>query len=121
MTIENALKLNKLIDLFETIEDPMYNDLTVAQVRIFLEVASEDGILMQGLIKKTGKPQGSISRNVRKMSVRISKDNDGNFIDTGIGILETRHDQYAVRNFSVHLTAKGKKFLDVLIKSLETD
>lgn len=80
------------------------DELVGTQLMIFLAVAQKEGMEMQELSAYVEKPQGSLSRNIKKLS--IYKDNNGN--KAGHDLLDVRPSYNNRRALAVHLSQKGR-------------
>lgn len=63
--------------------------------------------------------QSSVSRNMKRLGVRLRKDVKGSWLDAGWGLVETRPDPYETRKLSSRLTKKGLELRAGLVEVLK--
>lgn len=89
-------------------------DLVGTQLMIYLAICNNEGINMKDLAEYLEMPQGSLSRNVKKLSVyRNSKGNK-----VGFDLIEAKPDYENRRTLALYLTEKGRELRADLEKTL---
>lgn len=105
MTNTQKEGIQKLEEALEIIYGYTKEELLGTQLAVFLAVARKEGQEMSELTRYVGRPQGSVSRTVKKMS--IYKDSKGN--RAGYELLEVRPSYENRRALAVYLSDKGRK------------
>ena len=106
MEYENIFKINKIV---KYIRENVTNDLALPQLAIYLTVCRDEGITMPELRERLGMPQGSLSRNIK----RLSKYYEGEKIQ-GYDLLTTIPDIHERKKLAVYLTDQGKALREEL-------
>jgi len=84
-------------------------DIPVQQLEMFLLIAEQEGQIAQvDLASICDMPQGTVSRNVARLSNRTTVDTDGQVRPIGHGLIDSRPDGTGRRE-SLWLTPKGRK------------
>lgn len=109
--------IDKLKETLDIIYDYTKEELIGTQLTIFLAVARKEGQEMQELCDTVGKPQGSLSRNIKKLS--IYKNRKGN--KAGFDLLEVKPSFENRRALAVYLSDKGRKLRAEINKCLGDD
>lgn len=81
------------------------HDLVGTQLMTYLAVCTHEGINMQDLADYLDAPQGSLSRNVKKLG--IYKDKNGE--RAGYGLFDVRPDYENRRTLAIYLSDKGRE------------
>ena len=84
-----------------------------------LAIAEEDGITQPKIADKLGWPQGTVSRNVKKLSVYLVESETGAKRKAGYELVEQRPDTFDRKANAVYLTPKGKKVLKEISDIIE--
>jgi len=95
-------------------------DLPVQQLEMFLQIAEEEGISQVDLVDRIGMLQGTVSRNVQRLSHKLVENTKGEFKNIGYGLIESRLTGEGRRE-SLHLTPKGRAVYNDLTKILSGD
>jgi len=111
-TTENGI--TKLQEALDIIYDFTKEELIGTQLTIFLAVAEREGQEMQELAQTVDKPQGSLSRNIKKLS--IYKDSKGN--RAGFDLLDVKPSFENRRALAVYLSDRGRKLRAKINKCL---
>ena len=98
-----------------SILEKIFAELPLQQIKLFLTVAKHEGATMPELQKILDTPQGTLSRNVKALSVYL-KPADSTVPGSlrtkgGYELLESRPDSENRKALAVYLTPKGKKIL----------
>lgn len=97
------LKVNQFNHTVQFIRKAVASDLTLSQLAIYLMVCSDEGITMPELAQELDMPQGSLSRNVKRL---CSYEEGGTM--QGYDLLTTTPDRRDRKRLAVYLTEKGK-------------
>ena len=97
----------------------IHKDIAMPQLTILLLVAENEGITQTELAEIMGIPQGTVSRNVLKLSEKFVQNAKGDWRQAGYDLVETRPDIDETRRLAVYLTRKGKDVIKALKKALE--
>ena len=110
-------KLLKVVKYFKGVLNNTQPPLQ--HLEMFLVVAAEDGLTQIQLQDRLNAPQGTTSRNVTKLSVRLAADpgNPGRKVLAGPDLLETRPAREA-KQTGVFLSKHGKEVLAEINKIL---
>lgn len=95
--------VNKFRRVIEFIREYISGDLALPQLAVYLTVCSEEGITMPELAEVLNMPQGSVSRNVK----RLCKYEEGGRLQ-GYDLLTTAPDIRDRKRLAVYLTEQGK-------------
>lgn len=106
MEQENIFKINRIVAY---IREQVSNDLALPQLAIYLTVCHDEGVTMPELCEKLGMPQGSLSRNVK----RLSRYYEGSKLQ-GYDLLSTSPDLHDRKRLAVYLTDQGKRLREEL-------
>jgi DNA-binding MarR family transcriptional regulator len=68
---------------------------------------------------RVGLSQSSVSRNLKRLGVRLRQDVKGAWVDAGMGLVDTRPDLYETRKLASTLTKKGVKLMHDLQGALK--
>jgi DNA-binding MarR family transcriptional regulator len=115
------MDINHFRNVINFIRKEIYMDFPLPQLEVFLLVIENDGISQSDISKRLDMPQGTVSRNVAKLSSKVIKKDDGSYEKVGYGLLENRPDQIESRSYNVFLTDKGKQFVKDLKFVLKED
>jgi DNA-binding MarR family transcriptional regulator len=98
----------------------IFAELRLQQLDLLLLVAERhgNGISHTEISKVMGMPQGTVSRNVQKLSLKKVRRSDGEIEPYGYGLVENRIDPFESRQYLVFLTEKGKNLIARLEKIL---
>jgi len=91
----------------------IFAELPLQQLYMILLTAQNDGLAQQDFQQLLGVPGGTVSRNLAKLGTKIVEDPNGGVKDVGYGLIELRSDDDPKKN-TVHLTKKGKRFMEQL-------
>ena len=97
------LEINNFRSIVQFIRESVASDLSLSQLAIYLTVCSDEGITMPELAQGLNIPQGSLSRNIKRLS---RYDEDG--IVKGHDLLITTPDTRDRKRLAVYLTERGK-------------
>lgn len=122
MTKENKELLTalSLLDAFHKID----REIPIQQQLLFLQIAANEGITMPEVAKLvkdpekgTPMPQGTISRNVKALSVYLKNDpkSPDKRVRAGYALIDARPDMSNRKSLALYLTPKGKQ----LVKQIE--
>lgn len=100
---------NTLYDILEMFRKDVYRELPIQQLSLYLLVVRNEGITMKDISDELSIHQASVSRNVKELSNYALTGADGERIDKGHGLLFTAPNEYNRREYSVFLTAKGRR------------
>lgn len=102
-------RTNKLRGLIRVLREDAGDGLEVQQVACLIEVMADhpDPITHSEIEGRVGLAQSSVSRNMKRLSVRMRQDTNGKWIDAGLGLVDVRPDAYETRKLSASLTKKG--------------
>lgn len=112
-----AIQSDSIDVLFRSVEyirREIHPDMAMNQLRIFLYVADNEGITMPDLSERLGMPQGSLSRNIKK----LSRFNEKGKMQ-GYDLVYREPDLDERRRFAVYLTKRGKEVWDALAAIVE--
>jgi len=111
--------MNEGIDKFENVINIIFKftkeELLGTQLLTLLAVMKNEGATMRELVEYVGRPQGSISRTIKKLS--IYKDSDGK--KAGYDLCYSKPSYENRRALSVHLTERGKELRDLINNSID--
>lgn len=94
-------------------------ELPVQMLATFFNIAATEGVTMLELSKEMNVEQSTVSRNVKDMDVYLVPGANNINIQMGCGLVFRAPNEFNRREFSVFLTAKGKKLLKEINKILE--
>ena len=98
--------------LVELTRSEIFAELPIQQLGIIVKVALNPGITHSELAEELVMPQGTVSRNVKRLSTSIGEDDDGNVVKIGLDILQNKpDDRIDSRRAAVWLTKRGKAFV----------
>ena len=97
----------------------VHKDIAMPQLTILLLVAENEGISSPEISEWLDMPQGTVSRNVIKLSHKLVQNAKGEWRQVGYDLVETRPDIHETRRHSVYLTKKGKQVIKALKKAIE--
>lgn len=106
--------IEKLQEASRIIYSYTKRDLVGTQLVIYLSVCNHEGINMTDLAAELDMPQGSLSRNVKKLSQYKNK--HGN--RAGFDLIEAKPDFDNRRTLALYLTDKGRELRAKLEKCL---
>jgi DNA-binding MarR family transcriptional regulator len=92
----------------------VFTELPAQHITIFLAVVEADGITQFDLSQNLKMPQGSLSRNLKRLSSYYEMDSTGKNVLQGLGLLENRSDLYDRKRLAIWLTPKGRKVMEGL-------
>jgi len=101
------------------ISDVIHKDIAMPQLTIFLLVAENEGITQPELGEIMKIPQGTVSRNILKLSSKLVQNAKGEWRQAGYDLVVTRPDIDESRRNVVYLTRKGKDVIKALKKALQ--
>jgi DNA-binding MarR family transcriptional regulator len=104
------------IDLFRT---EIFQELPLQQLKMVLCVADNEGMNQQDFQEILGVPQGTVSRNLSKLGLKVVEMDNGEMKDVGYGLLEVYPDPKEPKRNCVYLTKKGRAFVNQLKSILE--
>lgn len=107
--------LERLEEAGNLIHEYTRSDLVGTQLQLFLVICNNEGITSLELAEYLDKPQGSLSRNLKKLS--LYKNSKGDM--RGFDLIQTRPDYDNRRTLAIYLTDKGRKLKAELKKTLE--
>lgn len=107
--------LVKLEEAGDLIHEYTRSDLVGTQLQLFLAICNNEGITSLDLADYMGMPQGSLSRNLKKLS--LYKDSKGDL--RGFDLITSRPDYENRRTLALYLTDKGRKLRAELKQILE--
>ena len=99
--------------------EKIFAELPLQHVMLLLAIAEQDGITQPKIAEKLGWPQGTVSRNVKKLSVYLVESDNGNKTKAGYELVAQRPDVDDRKANAVYLTAKGKKVLKEISDIIE--
>jgi len=99
--------------------EQIFAELPLQHVMLLLAIAEEDGITQPKIADKLGWPQGTVSRNVKKLSVYLVESETGAKRKAGYELVEQRPDTFDRKANAVYLTPKGKKVLKEISDIIE--
>jgi DNA-binding MarR family transcriptional regulator len=73
-----------------------------------------DPITHTEIERAVGLSQSSVSRNLKRLGVRLRQDAGGKWLDAGVGLVDTRPDLYETRRLASTLTRKGVELMDAI-------
>lgn len=103
----------------ELFRDEVFTELPLQQLYMVLITARYEGLSQQDFMSHLNVPAGTVSRNLSKLGSKFVEDRSGNLVDVGYGLLETRSDPDDSKKNTVHLTKRGKRFIQKLKECLE--
>ena len=106
------MKFSQFRHLHELIRKSIHPDVAMPQLSI-LYLVYEQGTVAQGEISKIlSMPQGTVSRNVKKLSSYLVKNSKGDFVEGGYGLVRVTYDNpYDSRVAMVRLSDKGRRVM----------
>ncbi len=111
--MKNNLKI--LEETFNIVYKYTKKDLVGTQLAALLAVLNNEGINMIELADYLDSPQGSLSRNIKKLSK--FKNSKGEM--DGFNLIELRQDYENRRTYALYLSEKGRKLRADLNKKLK--
>lgn len=109
---EHKMKLQAFFKIQEMLRKEFGGEYAPQQLSIFLLVALRPGITHTEIMSALDMPQGTVSRNIAKLTLRRHPDTGR---EMGYGLVENRTDElYDARRNAVYLTAKGKQLIQRL-------
>lgn len=100
--------------------EKIFSELPLQQVMLLLAIAEEpQGITQPTLAKKLDWPQGTVSRNVKKLSVYLEQNPGQPAKKKGYDLVEQRPDLSDRKTNIVYLTPKGKRILKEISDVIE--
>ena len=116
------MKFSQFRHIHELIRKLIHPDVAVPQLSILYLVYEQGSISHSEISQTLHMPQGTVSRNVKKLSVVLSKNKDGKFVDKGYGLVETNFNSpIDSRMAMVSLTEKGKRVMASIQEVLDRD
>lgn len=102
-------KIRKLQKVIGILREYSGDGLEVQQIACLLEVMESDPepMVHADIEDKVNLSQSSVSRNMKRLSVRLRQDANGEWIDAGLGLVDARPDHYETRKLASTLTKKG--------------
>ena len=89
-------------------------EMPVQQIEMFCHIAEQENQIAQvDLIRLMGLPQGTISRNVSRLSNKLVQNVKGETVNIGYGLVDSELDGTGKRE-NLFLTSKGKKLYSTL-------
>lgn len=115
-------KTLRVLDLFKTHirGQDSRKELPVQILMTFLTVAKNNGLTMREAATEMSVEQSTVSRNVKELDVYLEKDEDGNNVQKGCGLVCRAPNEYNRREYSVFLTAKGTSLVRHIGKILSS-
>jgi len=106
------MEFSQFRHLHELIRKLIHPDVAMPQLSI-LYLAYEQTAVAQGEISKIlSMPQGTVSRNVKKLSSYLVKNSKGDFVEGGYGLVRVTYDNpYDSRVAMVRLSDKGRRVM----------
>lgn len=115
MTTKQGDTIRKLEQAGNLMHEYTRSDLVGTQMMIFLAVCNNEGITTLELSDYLDMPQGSLSRNLKKLG--IYKNSKGE--KAGFDLVQARPDYENRRTLAVYLTDRGRRLKAELKKILE--
>lgn len=118
----NENGVNKLTKCLRHARDTIYRDLPVQHLLLFLTVVEEPGVTMTALADKLEIPQGTVSRNVKALSLYLRDPTEAEIKaglkqkkKCGYDLLRVEPDMYNRKMFAVYPTANGMSMAKELV------
>jgi len=116
----------KLINALRTLREELeinvahrQSMMTIRQLEILMRIADADEAVSQvDLVKSTGMSVATISKNVITMGNMWVKDEKGETIDIGMGLVEQKAELLDARKKRITLTEKGRKTVKAFFDNL---
>jgi len=117
------MKFSQFRHLHELIRELIHPDVAIPQLSILYLVYEQGSIPQQEIGRTLHMPQGTVSRNVKKLGVVLARDkNSGNFIDKGYGLVSVNYNSpIDPRMAVVSLTDKGRRTMASIQEILDRD
>lgn len=109
--------INGFLEGLSFIRSNIHSDMALQQLHLYLVVAKKEGVTMPELEKLLDMPQGTVSRNIKKLSKYVERYKGKDMLQ-GYDLVYTSPDIYDRRINAVYLTEKGRKVLADLEKVL---
>lgn len=124
-TTINEKGLSRIDKLVDMLQQKIYAEFPIQQLKLLAKVAehAKTGVTMPELMALTKMPQGSLSRNIKKLSTYLEPDEDNPNIkkEGGYGLVRTVPDMVNRRSFRVFITKKGEKLVEKLAEVVSED
>lgn len=106
----HTMLLESYFNVRQFIRKEIHAEFNPQQESIFLVVCMNDGITQPEICEALDMPQGTVSRNILRLSDNYVKDpRTGAYKQVGYGLVDSRQDEVIdSRRRSVFLTKKGK-------------
>lgn len=107
-----------MVAFHEKVRELIHPEIPAQQLAILFRVAQEPGVTHTDLGRDLDMPQGSVSRNVQKLAIKLVSKVRGPSESYGYGLVENRPDYKTdSRRNAVYLTNKGELVIADLIKT----
>lgn len=112
LTRSDRIALRQFLKGIQTIRK-IAPEMRIHTIQVFLEIALNEEISSQTIMRKVGIQQSSCSRNLTALSETISKGRPG------LGLVEYREDHMERRRKLTRLTSKGHEFAEALAQTMK--
>lgn len=121
LTTEVKAKTFRLFRLTEVIREEINAEVPPQQMLLFYYDALNEGVGQVEIANALRMPEGTVSRNVAKLSERMRRTPDGGVERVGYGLIMTRQDDIDdSRKKCCYLTVRGKVLLKKLVNIINT-
>lgn len=112
-------RIQNLATCIRYLRETVGTAVTLQQIDVLITVAVQEGITQPEIGEQLAMPQGTVSKNIRILSLRMVKSGTGH-VPKGLDLITVRPDLYDARRHAVFLTPKGEALMRQIDRILET-